>query len=744
MRKIPSVLLSLLGFFLLLCVVPLLILSANLPSVEALRNWKPPVATLVYDAKDRPFGDVAVQRRYYVSLKDMPLHLRQAFISAEDKNFYKHPGIDPSAIARALITNIRHGEIRQGASTITQQVARNLFLTPDKSLKRKIREAILALRIERHFTKDQILEMYLNYIYLGQGAYGVEAASRIYFGKSVRELTLDESAILASLPKAPTRYNPFRNPERVKERRDYVLGRMYEDGYISEEEYRRLIEKPIKVTPENRYYGMDYFLDYVKDYLIDRYGEIVLAGGYRVYTTVDKDLQEHAKGVLKHGILRVAKANGIPFLPEDPYETARKYEEQKVELKAGRVYIGKVLSVKDDSLVVELGEHQFEVERKNLSLEKGDFVLLRLYQDRRKRGIGVEVLPDLQGALVSLDVKTGAIKAMVGGYSYLRSSFNRAVYAKRQPGSAIKPVIYLAALMKGYTQASLIDATPRGFYDPSTGREWIPDNYEGAEYGYLTLRTALAKSVNTATVNLLADMGFDTPVEVGRLLGMELKPYYSMALGSIEVTPLQLTSAFQTFANLGVRCEPYFIRKIEAPDGSLLEENSPKCAQVLPPQETRVLVDMLRAVVLEGTGVSASSLKRVVAGKTGTTNDYMDAWFVGFSPHIVAGVWVGFDIKRSMGRGMAGARVALPIWIDFMSLAAYMYPDSDFPIPRGVVVVNCPKPMFFVEGTVGACGGESQTETQDEGNELEGIVDPKYLRKETPEVKETPNEGNPP
>ncbi len=738
MRKLLLILFVVFGFFALLFVALLLILSANLPPVEALRDWKPPVATVVYDAKDRPFGDVAVQRRYYVSLKDIPPYVRQAFIAAEDKNFYRHPGIDPVAILRALLANIRHGEIRQGASTITQQVARNLFLTPDRSLRRKIREALLALEIERHFTKDQILEMYLNYIYLGQGAYGVEAASRIYFGKSVKDLTIDEAAILAGLPKAPTRYNPFRNPERVKERRDYVLSRMYEDGYITEEEYKKLLEKPVKVKLENRYYGMDYFLDYLKDYLVDKYGEVILAGGYKVYTTVDRDLQEHAREVLKRGVLRVAKTNGIPFLPEDPYETARKYEEQKVELRPGRVYIGKVLSIKGDRLDLALGDHQIEAERKGLPIERGDFVLVRLYQDRRTKEIRAEVLPDLQGALVSLDVKNGAIRAMVGGYSYLRSPYNRAVYARRQPGSAIKPIIYLAALMKGYTQASLIDATPRSFYDPSTGKEWTPENYDGAQYGQITLRTALAKSVNTATVNLLADIGFDLPIEVGKLLGIELKPYYSMALGSIEVTPLQLTSAFQTFANLGVRCEPYFIRKIVGPDGSVLEENSPKCQQVLPPQETRVLVDMLRAVVLEGTAVSASSLQRVIAGKTGTTNDYMDAWFVGFSPDIVAGVWVGFDTKRSMGKGMAGARVALPIWIDYMSLAAYMYPYSDFPIPEGVVLVDCPKPMLFVQGTEDVCTGQNPSAPQEQGNELEGIVDPKYLREEPPKVKEVP------
>lgn len=715
----------------------LLFLSWALPDVNALKNWKPPTATIVYDAKDRPYGDVALQRRYYVKLKDIPPHVRQAFISAEDKNFYKHFGIDPLAVLRAIVANIRHGEIRQGASTITQQLARNLFLTPDKSINRKIREAILAIKIERAFTKDQILEMYLNYIYLGGGTYGVEAASRLYFGKSVKELTVDEAALLAGLPKAPSRYNPFRNPEAVKERRDYVLARMREDGYISEEEYKRLIEKPIRVKRDELYSSADYFLDFLKDYLVEKYGEAVLAGGYKVYTTIDKDLQRHAIEVVKRGVLRVAKANNIPYLPEDPYETAQKYQEQKVEEKPGRVYIVKVLDVNGDTVRVELKDKLYEVKRNDTPVEKGQYLLARFYKDRKTNQLKLELLPDLQSALVSIEVQTGAIKAMVGGYSYLRSSFNRAVYAKRQPGSAIKPIIYLSALMKGYTQASLIDATPKSFYDPSKGKEWTPRNYDDAQYGTVTLRQALAKSINTATVNLLADIGFDLPIEVGRSLGIELKPYYSMALGSIEVSPLELTSAFQAFANLGVKCKPYFVRKIVGPDGSVLEENKPQCEQVLPPQETRVLVDMLRAVVLEGTATPAQVIKRVVAGKTGTTNDYTDAWFIGFSPDIVTGVWVGFDTKRSMGKGMAGARVALPIWIDYMSVAVYMYPERDFPVPEGVVLVNCPTPMYFVAGTEDVC---NQEQSPSQTDELEGIVDPNILKKGEPKVKILPEE----
>jgi len=735
-RKIGLILAIFFGIFLFVVFAVLLALSTNLPSPKALKDWKPPEATVIYDHKGRPFGDIALQRRYYVSLDKIPAHARYAFISAEDKNFYKHFGIDPIAVLRALITNISRKDVRQGGSTITQQLARNLFLTPERSLTRKIKEALLAIKIEREFSKDKILELYLNYIYLGQGAYGVEAASRIYFGKSVKDLTVDESAVLASLPKAPTKYNPFRNPERILERRNYVLLRMLEDGYITQEEYETYSKKPLRLRLENRYYGMDYFLDYVKDYVVEKYGEAILAGGYAIYTTIDKDLQEHARQVLERGIYRVAKANGIPALPAD-YSTAEKlYKEQKVDIKPGKVLIGKIKDVQGGEYVVEIGDEEFKAEKGDLTFEKGDYVFVRFYQ--AKKELRWEVLPDLQGALVALDAKTGAIRAMVGGYSYTRSPYNRAVYAKRQPGSAIKPIIYLSALMKGYTQAHIIDTAPRSFYDPSTGKDWTPKNYEGVEYGPVSLRTALAKSINTATVNLLADIGFDLPLQVGRSLGLELKPYYSMALGSIETTPLQLTSAYQAFANLGVRCKPNFIVKIVSLDGRILEENSPQCEQVLPPQETRVLVDMLRAVVLEGTGASASSIDRFVAGKTGTTNDYMDAWFVGFTPQIVAGVWVGFDLKRSMGKGMAGARVALPVWIDFMSLAAYMFPKEDFPVPEGVIFVNCPTSMAFVAGTEEVCSqGQDQQEQEKPKDELEGIVEPKLLP-EQPKVKELP------
>jgi penicillin-binding protein 1A len=704
-----------LGFFLGglggLTLIYLVYVYLTLPDVRLLETWTPPQSSAVYDYRDRYYGDIGVQKRYYVKIEDIPQRLIQAFVAAEDRNFFKHPGVDVGAIIRAMIANLKAGRIVQGGSTITQQLAKNLFLTRERTIRRKIREAILALKIERTFDKKKILELYLNQIYLGNGAYGVEAASRVYFGKSVKDLTLEEAALLAGLPKAPSRFNPFVNPELAQKRRNYVLRRMLEDGYITREEYEVAVQKPVVVMRENRYRTSDYVLDMIKEYLIEKYGDLALQGGLKIYTTIDLDLQAHAVRTLKRGLRRLASLIGIPVLPETQDDLEEFYAKQDKRLVDGRIYVAKILKVEEDSAEVEVGGRRFKVSVKGVPLENREFLMVRIR--RTLEGVKAEFVPDLQGALVSLDVHTGAIRAIVGGYSYAYSPFNRALYAKRQPGSALKPVIYMAALLKGETQISSIDARPRTFYDPTTGEEWTPKNYDDAEYTVVTLRQALAKSINTATVNLLDKLGFDIVLSVGDKVGLKsLKPYYSLALGTVEVTPMELTSAYQVFANLGVRCRPFLIRKIVDRTGKVLEENSPQCEEVLPPQETRVLVDMLRAVILEGTGRGARDLPRIVAGKTGTTDEYMDAWFIGFSPYIVTGVWVGFDVKRTLGPGMAGARAALPIWKDFMAVAASKYPNDDFPLPEGTLVVPInPKDfviadetcegidMVFVEGT---------------------------------------------
>lgn len=696
--------------FLLLAVI-IFALYRSLPDVKLLEKWTPPQASVVYDYRDRYYGDIGVQRRYYVKIDEIPEKVIYAFVAAEDRNFFKHPGVDMGAILRAVIANVKAGRIVQGGSTITQQLAKNLFLTRERTLRRKIKEALLAIKIERTFDKRKILELYLNQIYLGNGAYGVEAASRVYFGKHVQDLTLEEAALLAGLPKAPSRFNPFIHPDLAKTRRDYVLRRMLEDGYITQEEYETAASKPVVVSRDSKYLTSDYVLDMVKEYLAEKYGDLALQGGLKIYTTIDRDLQALAVRSLKKGLKRLARLNGIPFLPESERDMRSHYNVQKTKLEDGKVYVAKIVDTEGGRAKVEIGSHSFTIDLKGMNTEGREYIFVRVFNG--VNGWRAELVPDLQGALVSLDVHTGALRAIVGGFSYSYSPFNRAVKAKRQPGSAIKPVIYLAALLKGETQISSIDARPKTFYDPTTGQEWTPKNYEDKEYTIVTLREALAKSINTATVNLLDKLGFEVVLSVGDKVGLrDLKPYYSLALGTVEVTPLELTSAYQVFADLGTRCRPYLIRKVIDQDGNILEENAPECEEVLPPQETRVLVDMLRAVILEGTGRAARNLPRIVAGKTGTTDEYMDAWFVGFSPYIVAGVWVGYDLKISLGDRMSGARAALPIWKDFMAVAAAKYPNDDFPLPEGTIVVpinpkdyviadeTCPGVnMVFVEGT---------------------------------------------
>ncbi len=699
------------GVLFLILIIYLAVLYTTLPDVRLLEGWKPPQASVVYDYRGRYYGDIGVQRRYYVSIDRIPKKVIYAFVAAEDRNFFKHFGVDIGAIIRAMIANLKAGRVVQGGSTITQQLAKNLFLTRERTIGRKIREALLAIKIERTFSKEKILELYLNQIYLGNGAYGVEAASRVYFGKHVEDLTLEEAALLAGLPKAPSKFNPLVNPELAKTRRNYVLRRMLEEGYITQEEYETAINKPVVVSESSKYRVSDYVLDMIKEYLSEKYGDIALQGGLKIYTTIDRDLQVLAVKSLKKGLERLARINGIPFLPESEEDMERYYKAQRNVLVDGKIYVAKIEEVKDGEAAVLIGKKRFSVDLKGLNLEGRKYVFVRLHRDFN--GWSARLVPDLEGALVSLDVHTGAIRAIVGGRSYSYSSFNRAVRARRQPGSAIKPVIYLAALLKGETQISSIDARPRTFYDPATGQEWTPKNYGDEEYTVVTLREALAKSINTATVNLLDKLGFEIVLSVGDKVGLrDLKPYYSLALGTVEVTPLQLTSAYQVFANLGKRCKPFLIKKVVDRSGNIIEENSPQCEEVLPPQETRVLVDMLRAVILEGTGRSARFIPRIVAGKTGTTDEYMDAWFIGFSPYIVAGVWVGYDIKQSLGPGMSGARAALPIWKDFMTVAAAKYPNDDFPLPEGTIVVpinpkdyviadeTCPGvDMVFVEGT---------------------------------------------
>lgn len=595
-------------------------------------------------------------------------------------------------------------------------MVKNLFLTPERSLNRKVKEIILAIRLNRYYSKEKILELYLNQIYLGQGSYGVEAASQTYFGKHIWEVGLCEAAILAGLPKAPSRYNPFSNPELAEKRKDIVLLRMLDEGYISQEEYNRCRGKPVKLAPKSKEINFDYFTELIRQFVVSEYGEdAITIGGLKIYTTIDKDLQVYAQNKLQEKLEQYQGIYGFPKISKEEEDLlSERYHSQKINKDTfitNYVYVAEVTGVKGNNLSFRIFEFEGTLTAKHpiKNLIPGRFVYVKYVGNGQ-----FKLLPFLEGAVVSIDSKTGEIRALVGGYDFIKSQFNRVFQSKRQPGSAIKPLIYASAILNGYTQISILKDEPISFWDFSQNKEWTPRNYDGIYYGNVTLRNALAKSLNAATVYLLSEIGFEKVIDLGYKLGIKQKlpPYYSLALGSIELTPIELAQMYATFGNLGTRCEPFFIKKVVNQAGEVLFSRDSVCEDVYPPAESAVMIDLLRAVVTEGTAVSAASLPFQVAGKTGTTNDYADAWFAGFDPDLTTVVWVGYDRRRTIGRGVSGATVALPIWIDIMAYANRGSPYKQFPRVEGTISLpidpitlrianqNCPgKYILFVYGT---------------------------------------------
>ncbi|MBI4594372.1 MAG: penicillin-binding protein 1A [Candidatus Rokubacteria bacterium] len=623
------------------------ILPRSLPSVSALESFQPVQGSRIYDDNDELMTELHVERRIFVPLAQIPKSLRDAVVATEDRRFHSHWGIDPIGIARAVVQNYRRGRIVEGGSTITQQLTKVLFLTPDKSLERKLKEAVLALELERRYSKDRILEMYLNQVYFGHGAYGVEAAARTYFGKSVSELTVRESALLAGLPRAPTSYSPFEHPETATLRRELVLRRLVEYGALSAPDAKRLARSDLGVVPpERRRTTGQYFLEYVQQALEAKYGaDMVFKGGLQVYTTLNPPMQLAAEQSVREGLKALE----------------------------GRSTKGRA------------GEHP-------------------------------------EGALVTIDPKTGQVKAMVGGYDFLRSEFNRAVQAKRQPGSAFKPFVYIAALEAGLTAASRIEDSPVTYPVGQSGNAWKPENYDRKFRGLTTLQQAVEESVNVVTVKLQERIGINRTIQVARRLGITspLNLDLTLALGSSDLTLLELTSAYGVVANQGTWLPPTAIRYVTDAQGRLLEENVPEGREALSPETAYLVTHMLRGVVERGTGQGAKALGRPIAAKTGTTNDYSNAWFIGFTPSVVTGVWVGYDRPRSLGRDETGSRVAVPIWASYMARVLGDSPKEDFPIPERIVLVpvdldpsnECVRvvTMAFIRGTQPetACGARRQ------------------------------------
>lgn len=558
---------------------------SDLPEVRSLESYAPLESSFVYSADGKVLAEFYLERRTYIPYYKIPDMVKKAFIAIEDQRFYSHPGVDFIGIFRALCRDVMAKSIVEGGSTITQQLTKMLFLKPEKSLARKIKEAVISVQIEKRYTKDEILGMYLNQAYFGARAYGIEAAAQTYFGKSVKDLTIAEAAMLAGLQRAPATYSPFKNAEKTSLRRQLVLKKMLESGFISADEYEKANEEPLPTTPHLRKYEAPYFVEIVRQQLEARYGDKLYTSGLKIYSTVDSTLQAVAEDAVKNGIALIEK----------------------------------------------------------------------------------RVKPGVQAALIAIDPRDGSIKALVGGTDYWETQFNRATHALRQPGSAFKPFVYATAIESGMSADDEILDEPVSFPGAKPNSTWSPRNYDNQYRGYVPLKTAIALSLNTATVRLAHDIGIDNVITLAKRCGIKstLQPYLPIALGASDVTLLDLTSAYGVFAT-GRRTDPMTYVKIINRDGVPIEEVHPTSEEVLPQETIDKMKELLRAVIESGTAVKAKALDRMVYGKTGTTNEFSDAWFIGFDDKLVVGVWVGRDDHKPIGPKETGAQAALPIWIDFM------------------------------------------------------------------------------
>jgi penicillin-binding protein 1A len=695
-----------------------LVLLFQLPNIQSLDDYRPPLATRIYAADGTTLlGLLYKEKRILVSVSELPPHLIQAFIASEDARFFKHRGVDFLSILRALWKNLWAGEIVQGGSTITQQVTKSLLLTPEKRLTRKIKEAVLSYRLDRHLSKEEILYIYLNQIYLGQGAYGVEAAALTYFGKRARDLTLAESALLAGLPQAPSRYSPLTHFDKAKERQAYVLKRMTEEGYITENAAQEAYNTPLYLVRNGseRPNPAPHFVDMVRNHLYRLLGsDYVLTAGLTVETTLDVSFQKAAEEAVLNGTAAVQKrrpfSRAVKNVPPEQLagfcrsllrqggpgssSTTGGYtgavvqvdplsQTARVCLEVGQVTLP--LPGPPAPLPSEKGREDAETQPATLPapqrLAVGDIVQLR-YHPWRKTWQLIDPNP-VEAALLCLESQTGAVIALVGGRDHDQTEFNRAVQSRRQPGSAFKPIIYAAALEKGFTPASVLMDTPLYFKGPPP---WAPQNFDQKFLGPVTLRTALIQSRNIISIRLLQHIGVPYVIDFARRLGITspLYPNLSLALGSSGVSLWELVSAYNCFANLGEKVSPFFIRRIADRNNKILMSYEPRSEPVLDPQIAMTMIRLLEAVVKEGTGWKVKALGRPVAGKTGTTNDFRDAWFIGFTPRYTAGVWVGIDNLTPLGPGETGAQAASPIFLEFFQKALADSPVEVFPDLSGV------------------------------------------------------------
>jgi penicillin-binding protein 1A len=677
-----------------------IVYKSDLPQVQTLEDYRPNVITELYSDDGRIVGSFALEHRLVITSEQIPRLLQDAIIATEDQRFEKHFGIDIRGVARALIIDIIHWKKVEGASTLTQQLGRLCFLTPERSFKRKFQELLISLQIERYYTKQQIMTLYCNQLYLGHGTYGFEAASQFYFSKSLKDLKLEEVALLAGLPAIIHLYTPLSHPERVKVRRDHVLDRLLEMKIISREvaEQAKQIPLTLKLSIWQNS-SAPYFVEENRKYLERKYGtETVHEKGLRVYTTLNMDMQEAANQALQKGLESYDRRHGWRGVKTNilgrQLGTLEKYEHEdwKKPPSPGHQMTGLIMSVDANTAQVRFGSYAAQLGASGIAwtgkkspaeiLMGGDLVLFKILAvDLPKKQVKAELdqKPVLQGALVAIDSSTGEVKAMVGGSDFHDSKFNRATQALRQTGSAFKPFIYTMAIDQGMTAADTIVDAPISF--PSAQGTWTPHNYDQKFEGAISLRRALAQSRNIPAIKLLQRFGVQKGIEYAHKFGVtspNLSPYLPLALGSAEITLMEMTSAFTVFPNDGVRILPRLIKTVTDYSGAIKEENLVEVREVVSQSTARTMVELLRGVVEMGTAQPAKGLKRPVAGKTGTTNDFTDAWFIGFTPNLTCGVWVGFDQKKTLGKGETGAKAALPIWIDFMQQVLKDKPPEEF------------------------------------------------------------------
>lgn len=678
----------------------LLVYSTDLPEIGELQRYRPSTITELYDDQGRVVGSFALQRRVVAGYDDFPKVLRDAIISVEDKDFEKHWGVNFWRILGAAYKDIALGQKAQGGSTLTMQLSRNLFLTPERRFHRKIQEIMLAIQIERRFTKPQIFTLYANQIFLGHGAYGFEAGSLLYFSKPSKNLTLEEAALLAGLPKAPNSYSPLNNPERAARRRNLVINAMLEDGKITADQAAHAKSMPILLHLQKDPNSLaPYFAEEVRRYLEKKYGtDEVHQGGLRVYTTLNQEMQEAANRALLDGLAAYERRHGwkgtLPNMVAAGLDLDKYQHGDWDEPMAPGSYVHSLVTdVRQAAATVKFGRYTATLAPADIAwtthklpdeiLARGDIAYVKVVSlsETGPSKVSLEQDSGAQGALLAIDNATGDIKAMVGGRDFDESKFNRATQAMRQVGSSFKPYVYTAAIDGGATPDDIILDAPVT-YSTASG-PYSPHNYDGKFEGNITLRRAISQSRNIPALKTAARVGISTVIEYARKFGIAspLPAVLPLALGAADMTLMEQTSAFTTFANDGVRVVPRYIRKVEGYDGRTLEVNYPDVKDVISPRTARIMTSLLREVVLHGTGFQASKLKHPLAGKTGTTNDFTDAWFVGFSPSITCGVWIGFDEKKTLGKKESGALAALPVWIDFMKVALKGRDNEDFTPP---------------------------------------------------------------